>query len=178
MKQIIVGLGNPGRQYDGMRHNVGFAVVDELAEQAHVAWQDKPAWCAQVAAISDTLLVKPQTYMNDSGRAVRAVADYYKVDPEQVCIVVDDRDLDFGDMRFRRGIVTGAHHNGLRSVAKDYSHQVNRLRIGIGNDLLRHVDLQEFVLGRFSHEERAQMKAIIGRAIKELRGQYHIAMTA
>ena len=175
MKQIIVGLGNPGKQYDGTRHNIGFAVVDELAAQAHASWQDKPAWCSQVAAIGETLLVKPQTYMNDSGRAVRSVADYYKVEPEAVCIVVDDRDLDFGDLRFRKAIVTGAHHNGLRSVAKDYSHMVNRLRIGIGNDLLRHVDLQEFVLGRFTADERAQMKALIGRAIKELRGEYHIA---
>ncbi len=174
MKHIIVGLGNPGSQYDGTRHNVGFAVVDELAAQSHTAWQDKPAWCAQVAALGDTLLVKPQTYMNDSGRAVRSVANYYKVDPDKVCIVVDDRDLDFGDLRFRMGIVTGAHHNGLRSVAKDYSRLVNRLRIGIGNDLLRHVDLQEFVLGRFSSEERSHMKALIGRAIKELRTKYHL----
>ncbi|MEI7818715.1 MAG: aminoacyl-tRNA hydrolase [bacterium] len=176
MKYVIVGLGNPGHQYDGTRHNIGFAVVDALAERVQAKWQDKPAWCAEVALTQEVVLVKPQTFMNDSGRAVQAVANFYKVEPDHVCIVVDDRDILFGDIRMRAGIVTGAHHNGLRSVAKDYSRLVHRQRIGIGNDLMRHVDLQRFVLERFSVEERSKLKNIIGQACNELCHHYHIGL--
>jgi len=174
MKRLIVGLGNPGKQYDGTRHNIGFAVVDGLAGQLGLSWQDKPGWCAQVAATTDLILVKPQTFMNDSGRAIRAVADFYKLDPASVCVVVDDRDLIFGRLKFRDQIVTGAHHNGMRSIAQGYSRQVQRLRIGIGNDHMRHMPLQQFVLDKFSGDERAALPELIDAAGKLLLSHFEL----
>jgi len=174
MKRLIVGLGNPGKEYAGTRHNIGFAIVDGLAVQLGLSWQDKPAWCAQVATSTDLILVKPQTFMNDSGRAIRAVADFYKLDPTNVCVVVDDRDLIFGRMKFRDRIVTGAHHNGMRSIAKTYSRQVQRLRIGIGNDHMRHMPLQQFVLDKFGSDERAELPEVVREAGKLLLSHFEL----
>lgn len=172
MKHVVIGLGNPGARYDITRHNVGFATVEAWAEQAGVKWQEKPAWSAQVAEVSpDLWLVKPTTFMNDSGRTIAALGRYFDLGSEQMCVIVDDRDLPFGKIRWRDGIRTGAHHNGLRSIAKEYG-SVARLRIGISNDHMRHKPLRDFVLDRFTSHEQAELPSILQEAIGFLQDKY------
>ena len=172
---LIVGLGNPGTRYDGTRHNIGFAVMDRLAQMYSAEWKSKIAWNANVAQVTDTvLLVKPQTFMNDSGKAVRAIAQFYKIKPANVCIVYDERDLVFGVVRWLTGIRTGAHHNGVRSIASEYHRGIARLRLGIGNQLLVHQPLDRFVLDAFAHDERASLPDFIDRACQALIEQYHL----
>jgi PTH1 family peptidyl-tRNA hydrolase len=143
--KLVVGLGNPGRDYTGTRHNVGFAVVDRVAADHRVArFQDRfQAECAEWFRDGDKiLLAKPQTYMNLSGNSVRQLVDFYQLAIEHLLVVCDDVNLPLGKLRFRaRGNHGG--HNGLRSIQQhlgtpDYS----RLRIGVGaaeGDLIQHV---------------------------------------
>ena len=119
LTKLIIGLGNPGRQYNGTRHNIGFAVVDRLAESFNISFHN----FSHVAELSDranmpdtsVMLAKPITYMNESGIAVRKLVEYYKVSLENVLVVVDDFSIDFGSLRFRiKGSAGG--HNGLKSI--------------------------------------------------------------
>lgn len=175
MTALIVGLGNPGSRFDGTRHNIGFAAVDKLAQYYRAEWKAKPAWVADVAMLpNDVILIKPQTFMNDSGRAVRAVAQFYKIRPTDVCLVYDERDLPFAGVRWLKGIRTGAHHNGVRSVASDFSRDIARLRLGIGNELMGHRPLDEFVLDKFTAEERQEMDDFLNRACTELAKRYEL----
>lgn len=170
MKTLIIGLGNPGGRFDGTRHNVGFMVVDELARQADIEWREKAAWCAEVAELPDgILLAKPTTFMNDSGRAVQALANYFDVTGDHVCVVYDDRDLPFGTLRWTKGIRTGAHHNGLRSVMETHGTEIIRLRVGIANALMANQNLKDFVLHQFSSSEKKELPEIVTRAVRELR---------
>jgi peptidyl-tRNA hydrolase, PTH1 family len=131
---LVAGLGNPGRKYAGQRHNVGFMVLDELGRRHGASWRSK--FSAEVADVRlDGLrlaLLKPQTYMNESGRAVGAAARFYKVSPESVLVVHDEGDFDLGRLQARQGGGL-AGHNGLRSVSQHLGTQeFLRLRIGVG----------------------------------------------
>src|SRR5208283_87826 len=134
--KVVVGLGNPGREYAGTRHNVGFAVVDSLAASAHAS-RFQSRFQAQVAELVEEalklLLVKPETYMNLSGRSVRQFLDFYKLPVEDLLIVCDDFNLPLGKLRFRaRGSAGG--HNGLRSIQEQLgTPEYARLRIGVGD---------------------------------------------
>ena len=162
--RVVVGLGNPGRKYADTRHNLGFFVVDELARRTSAPTSRK----RMQAEISETklngdrlVLVMPQTFMNDSGLAVREIVRWYKVPLEDLLIIVDDLDLPFGQMRIRaRGSAGG--HNGLKSIFQQLGTQeIPRLRVGIGrggNHAIAHV------LSRFSPEEREALPAVIDRA--------------
>lgn len=161
---VVVGLGNPGRKYAETRHNMGFLVVDELARRigAPTSKRRMQAEITEGRLGDDRLvLAMPQTYMNDSGRAVREIVRWYKVPLEDMLVVVDDLDLPFGQIRLRaRGSAGG--HNGLKSIFQQLGTQeVPRLRVGIGrggNHAVAHV------LSRFSPEEREALPAIIDRA--------------
>ncbi len=173
MRTLIVGLGNPGSRYDGTRHNIGFAILDELAHRYDANWREHPAWNAEIAELpGGILLAKPTTYMNDSGRAVRAIAHYYSLTGDNVCISYDDRDLPFGSLRWTKRMRTGAHHNGLRSIAKEYGHDFIRLRFGIKNELMHHRQLADFVLDRFDASERQKLPDLIELAVNELVQRY------
>ncbi|HUC34382.1 MAG TPA: aminoacyl-tRNA hydrolase [Gaiellaceae bacterium] len=131
---LVVGLGNPGREYATTRHNIGFMVVDELARRHGGSWRSK--FSGEVADVrlhgARVALLKPQTYMNESGRSVAAAAKFYKVDPEDLLAVHDEVDLDAGRMQARLGGGL-AGHNGLRSMASGLrSPDFLRLRIGVG----------------------------------------------
>jgi peptidyl-tRNA hydrolase, PTH1 family len=131
---LVVGLGNPGREYSSTRHNIGFMVADELARRHDGSWRSK--FSGEVADVrvdgTRLALLKPQTYMNDSGRSVAAAAKFYKVDPEGLLAVHDEVDLDLGRMQARLGGGL-AGHNGLRSVASALrTPEFLRLRIGVG----------------------------------------------
>jgi PTH1 family peptidyl-tRNA hydrolase len=163
--KAIVGLGNPGAQYKGTRHNVGFAVLDELARRAAVDFETAPAealmarWRRPDEAV---LLVKPLTYMNLSGQAVGDLSRYFKIEPVDLLIVVDEAQLPLGKLRARaRGSAGG--HNGLKSVIAHLGDNYGRLRLGVGRGDSRR-DLADHVLTRFDRDEAAEVDRMIARA--------------
>jgi peptidyl-tRNA hydrolase, PTH1 family len=164
--KIVCGLGNPGRQYLGTRHNVGFGVVDELARRHGVGFDAAPADALQAKwrGADDVIwLVKPLTFMNLSGQAVAALSRYYKVALPDVLIVTDDVNLPLGRLRLRANGSEGGH-NGLRSVAIELgSTDYARLRIGVGRGDSRR-DLADHVLARFEPDEMPGIEAAVARA--------------
>ena len=163
--QVVVGLGNPGRQYAETRHNVGWMVIDRLADRAK--WTDRPARGASAAIVSgryrglDLALVKPQTFMNLSGIAVRKALARFRAPLGDLLVVVDDFALPFGRLRFREGGSSGGH-NGLESIIEDLgSDRFARLRIGIGDPGGHAVD---HVLSHFSGDEARQLDEVIDAA--------------
>jgi PTH1 family peptidyl-tRNA hydrolase len=167
--KAIVGLGNPGARYRGTRHNVGFAVVDELARRWAVEFESAPAdaliarW--RPADAEPVLLAKPLTFMNRSGEATGALARYFRIDVSELLIVVDEVQLPLGKLRARaRGSAGG--HNGLKSIIAHLGDDFARLRIGVGrgpegNDRR---DLTDHVLSRFEPDERPDVDRMIARA--------------
>ncbi|MBE5958162.1 MAG: aminoacyl-tRNA hydrolase [Lachnospiraceae bacterium] len=152
----IFGLGNPEKQYDKTRHNIGFDVIDELASQMGVSVTTKrhKALVGQGMIGSEkVILVKPQTYMNLSGESVRAVCDFYKLNPEEDIIVIyDDISLEVGSLRIR-GKGSAGGHNGIKSIIAHTGTQTfKRIKVGVGSD--QHGDMVKHVLGRFGANER------------------------
>ena len=162
--KLVVGLGNPGRKYDGTRHNLGFDVLDLLAERHRLEWESAPtdALLAKWRAAS-VLLAKPLTYMNRSGEAVAALARYYDIASADLLIVIDEAALPFGKLRARaRGSAGG--HNGLKSIVERLGTQeFPRLRLGVGRGDGRR-DLADHVLATFEPEERTELESVIARA--------------
>jgi len=153
---LIVGLGNPGRKYAGTRHNVGFEVVDVLAERFKVDWESAPRGVEALIArdrAGDILLVKPLTFMNLSGPAVLGLLQFYKIELPDLFVIVDDVNLELGRLRARAAGSAGGH-NGLKSIIGALgSHEFARVRVGVGGGEPRRV-LADHVLGRFAPEER------------------------
>jgi PTH1 family peptidyl-tRNA hydrolase len=151
--RLVIGLGNPGREYQDTRHNVGFMIIDRLAAAAGLPLRKEGK--AEVARTPDFLVCKPLTYMNASGEAVGALARFYKIEPVEMLVVVDDMALPLGRLRLRPGGSAGGH-NGLKSI---FAHlgttEVPRLRIGIGG--AAHGAATGHVLGRFAPEEREDL---------------------
>lgn len=164
---LIAGLGNPGLQYDKTRHNVGFRAVDALAKEIGVKI-DRAKFQA-LTCLCDVgglraLLVKPQTFMNNSGIAVRQAADYYKLPPERVLVLFDDVDLDVGRLRIRRDGSAGGH-NGVKSIISCLGSQAfPRVKIGVGAKPHPDYDLADWVLSRFSARETELLEPAIRRA--------------
>ena len=162
---VIIGLGNPGAQYARTRHNAGFLALDTLsAVYGEGDWQDRPKFLAQVQEARiitvPVLLVKPQTYMNLSGDAVRKLVQFYKLDPlEQILLLSDDIDLPLGELRLRRSGGPGTH-NGLKSVVHEIGEEFPRIRIGLGAPPAG-ADLAAWVLSAFSQQEAATLHAAL-----------------
>jgi peptidyl-tRNA hydrolase, PTH1 family len=162
---LVVGLGNPGREYANTRHNVGRMVVDELARRHGATWRGK--FNGQLAEIRvdghRVALLKPETYMNESGRSVGAAARFYKVEPDAILVVHDEGDFDLGRLQARKGGGL-AGHNGLRSIAQHLKTQdFLRLRIGVGRPERGDPrPLADYVLARFEPHDDAD--AIVARA--------------
>ena len=162
--KLIVGLGNPGEKYRGTRHNIGFAVVDELAARAHVTFSAAPvdALIAKVRGEPAALLAKPLTFMNASGEAVGGLLRYFKVEIADLLVVVDEVQLPLGKLRARmRGSAGG--HNGLKSIVAHLGEEFSRLRVGVGRGDPRR-DLADHVLTRFDTDEAAEVERITARA--------------
>lgn len=162
---IVAGLGNPGREYARTRHNVGFMVVDALAQRWGLGaqdWKKKGEARFALDRARNVVLLEPQSYMNLSGRPVQSIATFYKVPPQRILIVVDELDLPFGTLRMRASGSSGGH-NGLKSLISVFGQDFPRLRIGIGRDH-EHGAIDR-VLGEFSTEESQELLAIIDRAI-------------
>jgi PTH1 family peptidyl-tRNA hydrolase len=162
--KLIVGLGNPGGKYRGTRHNIGFGVVDELARRRSVAFDSSPveALVAKVRGVEPVLLAKPLTFMNASGEAVGALTRYFKLDPADLMVVVDEVQLPLGKLRARaRGSAGG--HNGLKSLIAHLGEEFARLRVGVGRGEMRR-DLADHVLARFEADEAAEVERMTTRA--------------
>lgn len=160
--RLIVGLGNPGAEYERTRHNVGFNVVDSLASEWGLTWQHEKSWHALWAKGEHAILVKPTSYMNRSGEPVSAVANFYKIGPAEIFIVLDDFALELGRLRLRLEGGTGGH-NGLESIILHFGTEaIPRLRIGIGAAPTE--GATDYVLGRFFEEERPVVEKTVARA--------------
>ena len=160
---VIAGLGNPGRKYDGSRHNVGFDVIDELVDRYHINNPEHFGKCLMAKGFIDghkVILMKPLTYMNLSGEAVRQVCDYYRVDvEEQLLVISDDIDLEIGQLRMRKKGSAGGH-NGLKNIIQHLGTDAFcRIRIGVGGKPDPDYDLADFVLGHFNKEDREIIEA-------------------
>lgn len=164
---MLVCLGNPGDQYENTRHNVGFMVADQLGERYRLPIQKlKFKALTNIFSISGekVLVMKPVTYMNLSGEAVRQAADFYKVPPDHVLVVLDDTALAVGKLRVRRGGSAGGH-NGLKSIIQHLgTDQFPRLRVGVGEKPHPDYDLADWVLGRFTGEDKKAIDAAVKRA--------------
>ncbi len=167
---VIVGLGNPGKQYERTRHNIGFMVVQALASSKGLVWREDSRWpgiaTKTTTADADLYLLMPTTYMNESGRAVQRYLSYYKVTPASLLVVTDDVALDFGATRLRPNGGTGGH-NGLKSIQAILGTQeFARLRMGIGDR--EHGDLADYVLADFTKEEQEHLEGFIQKGIQVL----------
>lgn len=165
---LIAGLGNPTRQYEKTRHNIGFDTIDKIAEKYGIPLRDaklKSACGSGVIAGQKVLLMKPQTFMNNSGEAIRAALDFYKLDPEtQLLVIYDDISLEPGNLRIRlKGSAGG--HNGIKSIIAHTGTQTfARMKIGVGRKP-DGWDLADYVLGRFAKEERESVEAAMADAV-------------
>jgi PTH1 family peptidyl-tRNA hydrolase len=162
--KVIVGLGNPGREYADTRHNIGFRVVDVIGERLGLQWRkDDDVLFAKNFGETPFLVVKPQAFMNRSGYALSRFAGYHNVDPGELLVVVDDVDLPLGRIRVRAGGSAGTH-NGLKSVVEQLgTREFPRMRLGVGRGDARH-DLADYVLARFDAAEQAEVDTLIARA--------------
>jgi len=165
--RLVAGLGNPGPEYNGTRHNIGFAVVDRLAAEWGITWQHEKKWHLLWAKGPNALLVKPTSYMNRSGEPLQAIAQYYKITSPEVLVVLDDMALPLGRLRFRPDGGT-AGHNGLESVIVQFgTEEIPRLRIGIG--AAPQEGSVDYVLGRFFEEERPIVEKTLVRAMEAVK---------
>jgi len=171
--KVIFGLGNPGREYDFTRHNLGFLVLDRLAASYSAEFLPKSKFFAHVAEFSASgekiLLVKPQTYYNEGGQAARAIIDFYKLQPTNLLAVHDELALPFGTLRVRSD-GSDAGNNGIKSLSTHLGPQYPRLRIGIATQLRNQMNDADFVLGRFNAEEQAGLTAITDHAQTIVKG--------
>jgi len=165
--KLVVGLGNPGRTYAQTRHNLGFRVVEALARRCGLRdWRRRFHSLAVEGILGgqDVMLMKPETYVNESGRAVRAAVDWCRLDPQDVLVVCDDFNLPLGRLRVR-GRGSSGGHKGLESVLQALgSQEVSRLRVGIGAEGAPRD--RDFVLSRFAPEERDMVEEAIERAAR------------
>lgn len=145
-KLLIVGLGNPGRQYTNNRHNIGFLVLDELSKALNLNFSEDKKLCAELAQNSQIILCKPTTFMNLSGECVQKVLHYYKI--EEFCVIHDDLDLPLEELRFKKGGGNGGH-NGLKSIDTLCGSEYLRIRCGIGRPERKEM-VASYVLSDFS----------------------------
>ncbi|MBR5112128.1 MAG: aminoacyl-tRNA hydrolase [Clostridia bacterium] len=168
---IVAGLGNPGNKYEATRHNTGFVFIDMLADKYSLK-VNKIKFKA-VTAIAEIaghkcLVMKPQTFMNESGQSIREAASFYKIPPENIIIVFDDVSLDCGKMRIRRKGTDGGH-NGIKSIIYHLrSDNFPRIKLGVGKKPHPDYDLADWVLSDFSKDESALMRNAAGEAIEAL----------
>ncbi len=165
--RLVAGLGNAGPEYAATRHNIGFMVVDQLAAKSGSAWAKSTKWNAVLAKFGDVLLAKPMSHMNRSGYPLLAIAQFYKIDPPELLVVVDDTALPLGRLRLR-AIGGSGGHNGLESVIMQFgTEEIPRLRIGIGEP--PPAGSVDYVLSRFFEEEKPIVRSAIDRATEAVK---------
>ena len=165
--RLIAGLGNPGSEYAATRHNIGFMVADQLVAQFGSGWEKSGKWDALSAKCGAVLLVKPLNFMNRSGHPLFAVAHFYKIEPQEILVVLDDFSLPLGRLRLRERGGPGGH-NGLESVIAQFgTEEIPRLRIGIG--AAPREGSADYVLSHFFDEEKPIVRSTIDRAVEALK---------
>jgi len=169
--KIILGQGNPETKYNDTRHNVGFAALDFYAHEKGVSFNEKSKFLSDIAEFTDhdekILLVKPRTYYNETGQAARLIADFYKVQPQDIVVIHDELALPFGTIRTRdKG--SSAGNNGIKSLNAHLGEHYARIRTGTWNDLADKMGPFDFVLSKFSAEESAKLTSDIFPKISKL----------
>ena len=165
---LFVGLGNPGSQYEDTRHNIGFKVIDTLVDDFGARDISKTSFQGILARASNTLFLKPTTFMNLSGKSVQPVKYFFKVELENIIVIHDDIDLPFGAVRFKKG---GGHggHNGLKSLDALLGKEYIRIRVGVGKPEYKS-QVADYVLHDFSDEEKLLLDALIAHVAKAAKG--------
>ena len=175
--KLIIGLGNPGKKYEKTRHNAGFMVLDRLrqalAKYNISEWELSKKFNSQICGCAinseKIILAKPMTFMNASGQAVQLIAQYYKIEPENIIVAHDDKDIKLGEIKIQkdRG---HAGHNGIRSIIDHIGSQnFTRVRIGIaGANEKKMIDIAKFVLGKFGIFEKGKLEKSIAKALEEI----------
>jgi PTH1 family peptidyl-tRNA hydrolase len=164
--KLIVGLGNPGIRYKLTRHNIGFLVVDALAEHLGIRLQDdkfKAKTGKGQAEGHDVILTEPQTFMNLSGEAVQPLMSYFKIAPEDILVIHDEIDIPFGQLRLQKNRGAGGH-NGIKSIHDLIGSDYARLKVGVGRPTQPQMDVADFVLQNFSPEQEKVLPEFIGRS--------------
>ena len=169
--KLIVGLGNPGQEYENTRHNVGFRCIDAYAmhQQISEGLSINKKLHAAIAKNSDTIIAKPVTYMNESGRAVQAIIEYYKIDKGEICVVHDDIDIELGAIKIQTG-GTSAGHNGIKSIIQNIgTEDFIRIRVGVGKPPKEYgIDTADYVLGNFTTEQEKTITQTINKVSEVL----------
>jgi len=158
--KLIIGLGNPGIKYKNTRHNFGFMVADSFIKNFGLSWRYNPDWICYFAKTEEFAVVKPSTFMNKSGEAVREVLNFFKINPGDVLAIHDDLDLDFGKLRISYDSQSAGHRGVDSVIAGLGTFEFSRLRIGIGHPQGK-IDPEKYVLEDFTDEERKKLPAII-----------------
>jgi len=159
---LLVGLGNPGKEYDTTRHNVGFLCIDNFVGKTDEmeAWMQKKDFKCLLSSgqIGDArvIAIKPTTFMNLSGKAVQAAANFYKINAGHIAVIHDELDIDFGQIRLRVG-GSSAGHNGVKSLTQHIGEEYGRIRVGVGPKKPSKIDSTDFVLQKFSKAEQTQL---------------------
>ena len=165
---VIAGLGNPGKQYEHTRHNVGFEVIDRLAKRMGISMEEKKhkALCGRgVLEGEKVVLLKPQTFMNLSGEAVKLAGGFYKIPPDHVLVISDDVSLPLGKLRIRAGGSAGGH-NGLKNIIAHLgTDQFPRVKVGVGAPAHPDHEMVDWVIGNFSSAERKVVEDAVSRAV-------------
>ncbi len=168
---LIVGLGNPGKKYDFTRHNAGFMFMDVLSDNLGVKINKvkfKAAICDTKIGSHRCLLMKPQTFMNLSGEAVKEAADFYKIPPEKIIVIFDDISLDVGNLRIRRKGSAGGH-NGIKSIISHLgTEEFPRIKLGVGCKPHPDYDLADWVLSSFSKQDLINLRKAVDNGCKAL----------
>lgn len=168
--KLVVGLGNPGKKYERTRHNVGFMVVDALAKEFNLVLKKHAQFQSIIGEVDKIVLAKPQTFMNNSGLAVRSIAKKYRIKPEDILIVNDDIDMELGKLRYRE-IGSSGGHKGLQSVIDQLKTNIlPRLKIGIGRS--DKLEPNEYVTSNFSNTQLAQVKKVLPMAVRTIKEKF------
>ncbi|MDR3273783.1 MAG: aminoacyl-tRNA hydrolase [Puniceicoccales bacterium] len=169
--KLLVGLGNPGKEYDRTRHNVGFCVLDRFCAAKKGNWKLDKKLESELAIIKfgnhNLILSKPTTFMNDSGRAVQKICKFFKILPTEVTVVCDDISFDFGEFKLA-GRSGSAGHNGLADILEKFGPGFARFRIGVGAKKNKSMDLKDHVLGKFTDDEQKIIEAMMPEILSDL----------
>lgn len=171
--KLVVGLGNPGKKYEQTRHNIGWRLIDSLrAELEFADFKTENKFQSTVSEGKWTrekiILAKPLTFMNDSGKAVRLLQLFYKISAENILVIRDDLDLEFGKYRERKDSSSGGH-NGINSIVENTASQAfTQIKIGIKNDYLAKMDPSDFVLKKFNRKEKKELKELLPKFIANI----------
>ena len=164
VNKLVVGLGNPGKKYSNTKHNLGFMVLDSYAKSKKIKFKKSLKYNAEIAEIENYILLKPKTYMNNSGIAVEKVVNYYRIIPGNILVIHDDVDLPFGRLKLKQKGGSGGH-NGIKSIINYLgTEEFKRLRFGIDNK--EEVDTKDYVLSNLYKQEEKKAKNVVIEAMQ------------